>query len=431
MLGDVLDRAFATWPSDAGCPEVAFRAPGRANIIGEHVDYNGLPVLPFAIDRNMVALASRSEDIRLCNADPRYRPERFRKEALSDFVPNGNWTDIPLAVLAGIRKESAEAGMPMGGITCLFASDLPAQAGLSSSGALAVALSLCYLAIHGNDALASRDRMRRLAERVAAWERGRGTATGAMDQAISLLGVKGHALRIEFNPLQETPIPLPDSMDWIVAHSLIRSDKGGHARDAYNKRVGETALAALHLSNLAFPGKPVTDLPSYAIYKALLARLRDPDDFLTVEDALAVLPKDMPVITKRVRHLLTEALRVDEACEMLRCHEAEGLGYLLDGSHESLRDDYEVSTPEVDVLVERLREGGALGARIVGAGFGGSVIALATAERTPFIVERVLESYYQTDLPRLRPELPRLDPDEVRSAIHVVRAAAGAEQIPL
>lgn len=432
MLASLIESALAAWPPDTGPPLVAYRAPGRVNIIGEHVDYNGLPVLPFAIDRNIVVLAAPHPDrLRLFNTAPDFPSREFDAGALPPREPTGDWTDLALRILAGIRKECAGSGLALGGMTCVIASDLPAAAGVSSSGALAVALTLACLGSHGKDALADRGRRRCLAQHIAAWERGRGTATGAMDQSICLLGLRGHALRIEWNPLCETPIPLPDGYNWIVAHSLVRADKGGAARAGYNQRVSETAMAALHLARLAFTDAPAADLRPPAVYQALLARLRSDDDPLSVEEVLAALPPDAPVLARRVRHLLTEALRVDEACEMLRGHEVEGLGYLLDGSHGSLRDDYGVSTPEVDRLVERLREAGALGARVVGAGFGGSVIAVAPAARTPSIIDSVIANYYERDLRTLQPELAPGSAPEARSAVLVVNAAAGAEAIHL
>ncbi len=230
--------------------------------------------------------------------------------------------------------------------------DIPAEAGLSSSSALVVGAFL---------ALGPAGDRRELAEEARLAERYVGTLSGGMDQAISLLGQAGHALRIDFEPLRIEPVPVPEEIVIVVAHSGVHAAKSGAAREAYNARVRECAQAARCLG--AEPGKTLAAV--------------DPSSRMALDRI------DDPVLRRRARFVFEEAERVELAVAALGSADLPRLGALLNASHAGLRDDYEVSHPAVDRLVERALAAGASGARVVGAGFGGCIVAVCDAEAAP------------------------------------------------
>jgi galactokinase len=199
-----------------------------------------------------------------------------------------------------------------------------------------------------------------LAEAAAAAERYVGTQSGGMDQAASLLGTADHALLLQFRPLRAETVPVPKALAIVVADSGVRAEKGGAAQQAYNQRVQQCLLAASAMG--ALPGGLLADVPG--VRRAERAR--------ALPDAL---------LARRAGFVFAEAERVIAAVAALRAGDLQGLGALVDASHRGLRDDYEVSHPAVDALVEVARRHGALGARIVGAGFGGCAIALCRSEK--------------------------------------------------
>lgn len=314
------------------------RAPGRVNLIGEHTDYNGFPVLPFAIDRHVrVAVIPRNDDrLRVRNLESeRYPAEEMGLAEIPLRPRRGTWVDY---VVAAARSRPPESGLDL-----LVAGDVPVEAGLSSSSALVVASMLALGEAGDRFELAEESR---LAERYV------GTLSGGMDQAISLLAREGQALRIDFRPLRVEPVALPEELAIVVAHSGVRAAKSGAAREAYNDRVRVCAAAAVALG--APPEGLLADVPADGIR---LERLEDPE------------------MRRRAGFVFAEAERVGRAVETLVAGDLSAFGELLNASHAGLRDDYEVSHPAVDTLVERALEAGALGARVVGAGFGGCIVA--------------------------------------------------------
>ncbi len=333
---------------------VLARAPGRVNLIGEHTDYNGFPVLPMAIDR-AISIAARPLDrpeLVIRSVDPSaYPTERVVLADLSERPRAGRWSDY---VVAAARRRPPQSGAEM-----LVAGDVPPEAGLSSSSALVVAAML---------ALGETGDRSALAEEARRAERYVGTLSGGMDQAISLLARPGHALRIGFRPLQVVPVPLPDSIAVVVAHSGIGAAKSGAARHGYNRRVVECHTAAGLLG--APEGGLLADVPG----EDRIARAE------TLPDSL---------LARRARFVFREAERVDAAVEALRDADLPRLGELLNRSHTGLRDDYEVSHPAVDALVQRALEAGVAGARVVGAGFGGCIVAVCEPGRAQEIRQRL------------------------------------------
>jgi galactokinase len=310
--------------------------PGRVNLIGEHTDYNGGLALPFAIDRGVTVEAEplAGEEIR---AEARDLGET---DAFPLAAPGR--TEGWRAFVRGTVAELRAAGVPVPGVRLAFSGDVPLGSGLSSSAALEAALCLALLAVAGAEE-PDRTELAKLCSRVENdWV---GAETGLLDQLASLRSRAGEALRIDFSTLALEPVPLQLG-DW----RLVTLDSGAehvHAAGGYNERRAECRAASEALG-----------------VKYLSAA--DPD-------AAAALPAPLD---RRARHVLTENARVDATVAALRADDLPAAGALLDASHASLRDDYEASVPAVEDAVARLKRAGAAGARMVGGGFGGSVLAL-------------------------------------------------------
>ena len=310
--------------------------PGRVNLIGEHTDYNEGLCLPFAIAAGVIVEAADGPlDAIEAHALDLGETDRF---ALADPEPADGWR----AFVRGIVAELQRAGNVLTGASLRIRGDVPRGSGLSSSAALEVALALALLA-HSGVAEPDRRDLAHLCSRVENdWV---GAQTGLLDQLAALFGRDGYAVRLDMRTLAIDPVAL-DLGDW----RLVTVDSGvehAHAGSGYNARRRECreACAALGIDSLR-DARP--------------------------EDA-AGLPTPLG---RRVEHVLGENARVDRAVAALRARDLDALGALLDASHASLRDLYEVSVPEVDALVERLKSSGAAGARMVGGGFGGAVLAL-------------------------------------------------------
>ena len=311
-------------------------APGRVNLIGEHTDYNDGLCLPFAIERGVTVHGERLDACRI-----EVRAAEFHEEdafEAGDRSPAGGWR----AFVRGTAGELRAAGHRLTGARLVIAGDLPRGAGLSSSAALEVSLALALLALT-DAAEPDRVELARLCARVESdWV---GAHTGLLDQLAVLLGREGHALRLDCRSLEAAPVPL-ELAGWSLA-TLASGAERVNAVSGYNRRRDgcRRACAALGLESL-----------------------RD-----ATADAAERLE---PPLDRRVRHVLSENARVERAVAALRAGDMDGLGALLDASHRSLRDDYEVSLPEVERAVAVCKDAGAVGARIVGGGFGGSVLAL-------------------------------------------------------
>jgi galactokinase len=318
--------------------------PGRVNLIGEHTDYNDGLCLPFAIAAGVTVEVADgpAPDVLDVWALDVGETDSF---ALHEVGPADGWR----AFVRGVLAELSNAGFPLRGGTLRFGGDVPRGGGLSSSAALEVALCLALLAHSGCPEPDRRD-LARLCSRVEnEWV---GAQTGLLDQLASLFGRSGHAVRLDMRSLAIEPVPME-----LDGWQLVTVDSGvahTHAGSGYNDRRRECreACEALGLSSLRDASAADID------------RLPEPLD-------------------RRVRHVISENVRVDEAVAALHSHDLAALGRLLDASHASLRDDYEVSVPEVDAIVEKLRGSGAAGARMVGGGFGGSVLALFPPDASP------------------------------------------------
>ena len=331
------------------------RAPGRVNLIGDHTDYNEGFVLPVAIDLECTVRARARDDelvrvqslglgssVELSDGDPRtVEPEWGR-------------------YVAGVVQTLAERGRRPVGIDAVVSSTVPVGAGLSSSAALEVSVALALCDAAGLEltpleiALACQE-----AERSAL-----GIPSGIMDQLASVSGRAGCALLIDCRTYDVEAIPLPDELALVVVHSGIARALAGSA---------------------------------YAERRVACERVAESLGLRALRDATPEQVAGDP----RARHVVSENARVLEAARALRAGDVAALGPLLDASHASLRDDFEVSTPELDALVGALRDAGAIGARLTGAGFGGCVIALADRSRAAGIAAESTARY--RDETRLEP----------------------------
>jgi len=336
-------------------------APGRVNLIGEHTDYNEGLALPIAIAAGVTVRAIATGDGRIeAHALDLSESDSFDADRPSRSA--SGWR----AFVHGVVGELAAAGVPSVGARLEITGTVPRGAGLSSSAALEVATSIGLITLAGGEPLGGRD-LARLCSRVEnEWV---GARTGLLDQLASVFGRANAALRIDFRSLAIEPVPL--RLDgWRLA-TLDSGERHANVESGYNHRRAECACACAALG---------------------IDSLRDADP-----STLAAL--DSP-LAERARHVLDENRRVDETVAALRGGDLAKVGSLLNASHASLRDLYDVSTPAVEATVAELLAAGASGARVVGGGFGGHVLALmppgsqlprGARELHPGVGARVLE----------------------------------------
>jgi galactokinase len=333
-------------------PQGGWSAPGRVNLIGEHTDYNDGLALPFAIDRQTLAAVALRDD------------DELRCWSLQDEP------DSWLAYPRGVRRALVDAGVKVRGADIVVDSDVPAGGGLSSSAALecVVALALNELAEGGLD------RMQLAAACQSAENTEVGAQTGMMDQVASLFGAAGSMVLFDVRSGEVTPVPAAlDGLVLLVVDTAVRHSNAGAG---YSDRRRECAEAAELLG---------------------VASLREAD-LVKVAELASQSGRD-GLLGRRARHVFTENVRVTRAVNLLRGGRAKELGPLLSASHVSLRDDFEVSAPELDVAVDAATEAGALGARMVGGGFGGSALILASADTAVEVIRGVQTAYAKQDWP--------------------------------
>ena len=339
-------RAEESFTSVFGEPSLAqFSAPGRVNLIGEHTDYNEGFVLPFAIPQRTTVSAAMREDrtLRVHSADLGETVEMN----LSDLSPEvlSGWSAYPLGVTWALLESRPDQKCL--GVDIAVASEVPLGAGLSSSAALESSVALALNELWGLGlGLADLALVGQRAENTAV-----GAQTGIMDQMASVMGAAGHAVFLDCRTLQHELIPCdlgPDGYSFVVIDTNTRHS---HANGEYGQRRASCEKAAATAGVPALRDLSVADLPG-------LESKLDDETF------------------RRARHIVTENERVVETVEALREGDLTRVGTLLVASHESMRDDFEISTSELDTQVEVALEEGALGARMTGGGFGGSVIAL-------------------------------------------------------
>lgn len=338
------------------------RAPGRVNLIGEHTDYNLGYVLPAAIDREIRVAVVPTADrrVRLTRLDT---GERRAFELDVHRPRDGSWMDY----IAGTAWALAEAGLPLTGLRGVIASDLPEESGLSSSAAIELAAAWALL----GDAAAAVDRLTlaRIGQR--AENDYIGVRSGLMDQFAASCGVAHHGLFLDCRSLDWRPVRLPSDLVLVVLHSGSRRKLDG---STYNERRAQCEAATATLAQ-ADPG---------------IASLRDVSPQL-----LAAERRRMdPVVARRAEHVVAENGRVLAVLDALEANDVAAVGELFAASHRSLRDLFEVSSPELDALVEIAGGvGGVVAARMTGGGFGGCTVNLVRPDAVQALTAAVLADY--------------------------------------
>jgi galactokinase len=349
-LAGLAEAAVAGFGRTFGRPPTSlWSAPGRVNLIGEHTDYNDGFVLPFAIDRHTVMAAAPRNDRRIRVASVfADGPAEVVEAAIDDIAPAtvDGWSAYPLGVIWAAGRHGADLAAAIG-LDLYLVSDIPIGAGLSSSAAIEAVVAIAIDELWGlgfdRSTLA---RIGRLAENEAV-----GAPTGIMDQSAVLLGETDSAVLLDCRSLvtQVVPLGLADEQLTIVVTDTRVSH--AHATGGYAARRASCEK-----------GAAVLGVPT----------LRD----LTVDDLARASAELDDETFRRVRHVVTENDRVLATVERLRDAGPGAIGELLDASHTSMRDDFEISVPELDLAVEVARRVGAVGSRMTGGGFGGASIAL-------------------------------------------------------
>ncbi len=360
-----------------GQAEWLIRAPGRVNLIGDHTDYNNLPVFPMAIQRSVTIVGrTRADDlVRVANVDSAFGGVEFKLDG--KIIPGvaGAWGNY---VRAGAGALTEDRGVHVG-FDALVSSDIPVAAGLSSSSALVVASGLAACCANSLSLPVAT-----MAELMTRAERFVGTQGGGMDQAVCLGGKEGAALRIDFAPLRVQRVNVPVRWRFIVAHSLVRAEKAAAVQDEYNQRVNDCRLGLTRVSH-SLRG---ADAPTVCDYPTALAAYG-------AEALLRTAKRELSVgLFSRFRHTVTEANRVESATQAMREGDRTRFGKLMIASHTSLRDDFAVSVPALDNLVDIMIAAGCDGARLTGAGFGGCVVGLCRSEWVDHVRESIISEFY-------------------------------------
>ncbi|MBI3162037.1 MAG: galactokinase, partial [Chloroflexi bacterium] len=348
-------------------PKFIVRAPGRVNLIGEHTDYNDGYVLPMAIDRGIWIALSPRVDSRVCihsldmTAASR-NPNPDSAFDLHSLAKGEGW----LEYIKGVAYQLQKAGYALRGFDAVMTGDVPRGAGLSSSAAVELATARAFCAVSGFAWNAAH--MAKLAQQAeSVWV---GVHCGIMDQMASAASKEGHALFLDCRTLEYQHIPLPQNVSIVI---LDTSTRRGLVDSAYNERRSQCEEAARR-----FGVKALRDVNMGEFVKWVAEK------------------KANDTVTRRARHIVTENARVLEAVEVMKHGDAKRLGELFNASHESLRDDFEVSNDALNVMVECAREQpGCHGARMTGAGFGGCAVALVEEEKAGAFAHAVSAVYRQ------------------------------------
>ena len=359
-------------------PDAVWSAPGRVNLIGEHTDYNAGLVLPFAIEqRTVVAAGARDGSRDVAVTSTMY--DGTVRVALADIAPGAvsGWSAYPLGVAWALAQLRSSSALP--GADLFIGSDVPAGAGLSSSAALEIAVASALNDLWG---LGASD-----PELAHAGQRAEnevvGAPTGIMDQFASLLGQAEAAVFLDCRSEHTEIVPLRLRQAGLDIVLIDTGERHAHAGGGYAARRASCERAARVLGVAALRDVSVADLPR----------------------ATGVLDEET---FRRVRHVVTENERVAATVRALAADDLDTVGRLLTASHESMRDDYEISTPALDLAVDVALDTGARGARMTGGGFGGAAIALIDHARAPALTQATKAAFSQAGLqaPQVRPVTP-------------------------
>lgn len=360
----------------AAVPELVAAAPGRVNLIGEHTDYNDGFVMPMGIGVGTLVAAKPRQDavLRVAALDLGATCE-FPLTGPVPHAPAGDWSNYVRGVAAALMA----SGVPLTGADLAIAGNVPQGAGLSSSASLEVATGLALAALAGQPDL---DRPALALAGQSAEHSYAGCQCGIMDQLVSAQAEAGNAVLIDCRDLSAQMVSMPSDLAVLIVHSGI---KRGLVDGEYNLRRQqcEAAAAAMQVS-----------------------ALRDADTQMLVAGRKAM----DPVVFKRTRHVITENARTLAAAEALAAGDLAMLGCLMAASHASMRDDFEITTPEIDALAEQMADflGKRGGARMTGGGFGGAVIAIARRDDIEALSDEVGRAYRTPDgaVPQMMIEVP-------------------------
>ncbi|XP_028678784.1 N-acetylgalactosamine kinase [Erpetoichthys calabaricus] len=425
--------------SKFGSPPLFYaRAPGRVNLIGEHIDYCGYAVLPMAIEQDILAAVSPNPKqlIQLVNTNPAYLD--FTRAASEIHIDKSKplWQYYFLCGMKGVQ-EHFELPCPPG-MNCVVDGTIPASSGLSSSSALVCCAGLATLEV-SKMGLSKVE----LAEICARCERYIGTEGGGMDQSISFLAEKGKAKLIEFSPLRATDVQLPSGAVFVIANCCVEMNKA--ATSHFNIRVVECRLAAKLLSKArGLDWKKVMKLGEVqtmlgANLPEMLTAVEEllhPEPYsreeicqllgITVEElGSSILSQNTQDVTsfrlyQRAKHVYGEAervLRFKDICVEAQDEAVQLLGELMNQSHASCRDLYECSCRELDQLVDICLQSGAMGSRLTGAGWGGCTVSMVPREKLDSFLLNVREAFYRADAARAALE---------RQSLFVTKPGGGA-----
>lgn len=357
---DALHTAFGH------APDRWVQAPGRVNLIGEHTDYNDGFVLPCAIDYRTVIAAKARDDrlVRVVAADYGHAIDTFDLDAPITPHPTLQWANYVRGTVKMLLEHLVPLGLGLRGADLAIAGNVPQGAGLSSSASLEVAVGQAFKALLGLDAVSQTD-LALIAQR--AENRFVGVNCGIMDQLISARAEAGHALLIDCRSLGGQAVHLPEAVAVMIVHSRV---KRGLVGSEYNTRRSQCEAAARHYG---------------------VAALRDVDGERLLRDR-----GDLDdVVFRRARHIVTENARATAAAAALAAGELVRLGELMAASHISMRDDFEITHPAVDRLVEiaQAAVGQDGGARMTGGGFGGCVVVVLPDERIADVRTAIQAAY--------------------------------------
>ncbi|RAV33640.1 galactokinase [Corynebacterium heidelbergense] len=371
-------------------PAGVWSAPGRVNLIGEHVDYAGGISVPFALSQR-TCVAVKQNNMGSYRIVSRIgKPEEIQRFTISvsDVGPGRpqNWAGYALgAVWAGVEEGAIDPAL--GGLDIAVESDVPVGAGLSSSAALECSTALAAAELVGAE---KADRTALMRACIRAENEVVGASTGGLDQQISLFGRAGHALAIDFSQATARHIPFDIALRDLSI--LIVNTRAPHSladgQYAARRRVIDGVTSSLGVDSLRFAEDAVARAAEWAA-----AHGPSPDEPIVDSE----LDWWRGVVARRVRHVVTEIDRTERAIAQLEAGDLHEFGASMLASHASLRDDYEVTIPELDLAVAEAMDGGAWGARMTGGGFGGSVIALLPRDRVEQAANSIYEAFGKRD----------------------------------
>ncbi|KAK1278281.1 Galactokinase [Acorus gramineus] len=423
-------------------PDVFARSPGRVNLIGEHIDYEGYSVLPMAIRQDTIIAISKRDAaespkvLRIANVNEKYEMCTYPADPDQDIdLKNHKWGHYFICGYKGFHEFLKLKGVDVGesvGLDVLVDGTVPTGSGLSSSAAFVCSATIAIMAAFGTNFP-----KKELAQLTCECERHIGTQSGGMDQAISIMAKPGFAELIDFNPIRASDVQLPAGGTFVICHSLAESQKAVTAATNYNNRVVECRLAAILLAiklgmepkEAVSKVKTLSDVEDLCVAFAGDHGSSDPvlavkellnEEPYTAEEIEKITEEDLPSVLgnsassldvlkaarnfklfQRASHVYSEAKRVhafrDSVLSDLSDDEKlKKLGDLMNESHYSCSVLYECSCPELEELVKSCRDNGALGARLTGAGWGGCAVALVKESIVPQFILNVKESFYQS-----------------------------------